>query len=64
MFHWQVSALCFSIMFFVTRQHESGDVFTLYAGSDAFSLYYVGQKGPPATHRPSKEFGLSMIMQY
>ena len=51
-------------MFFVTRQHESGDVFTLYAGSDAFSLYYVGQKGPPATHRPSKEFGLSMIMQY
>jgi len=44
----------------VTRQHESGDIFTLYAGSDPFSLYYVG----PATHHPIEEFGLSMIMQY
>ena len=45
----------------VTRQHESGDFFTL---SDPFSVYYVGHRGPPATHHPSEEFGLSMIIQY
>jgi len=48
----------------VARQHESGDVYTLYAGSDPFSLYYVGHMDPPATHHPSEEFGLSMIMIY
>ena len=48
----------------VTRQHESGDVYTLYAASDPFSLYYVGHRAPPATHHPSEEIGLSMIMQY
>ena len=48
----------------VTRQHESGDIYTLFACSDPFSLYYVGHKGPPATHHPTEEFGLSMIMQY
>jgi len=48
----------------VTRQHESGDVYILYAGSDPFSLHYVGHRALPATHHPSEEFGLSMMMQY
>jgi len=63
--HVPLAGFCFVFVnhVLVTRQHESGDVFTLYAGSDPFSLYYVGHKGPPATHYPSEEFGLSMIMQ-
>jgi len=34
----------------VTRQHESGDIYTLYAGSHLFSLYYVGHSPPPNWH--------------
>ena len=48
----------------LTRQHESGDVYTLFACSDHFSLYYVEHRGPLANRHPSEEFGLSMIMQY
>ena len=47
----------------VARQHESGDVYTLFACSDPFSPYYVRHRGPLANHHPSQEFGLSMIMQ-
>ena len=36
----------------------------LNAGSDPLSLYHVGHRAPPATHHPSEEFGLSVIMQY
>ena len=64
--HVPLAGFCFVFVnhVLVTRQHESGDVFTLYAGSDPFSLYYIGHRGPPATHHPSEEFGLRMIMQY
>ena len=64
--HVPLAGFCFVFVnhVLITRQHESGNVFTLNAGSDPFSLYYVGHRGPPATHHPSEEFGLSMIMQY
>ena len=124
--HVPLAGFCFVFVnhVLVTRQHESGDIFTLYAGSDPSSLYYlldltckrgsvgqserlsiprssvrfrlkpdnsnshefelhrpsnkgtklllkvikaiiiIGHRPPPATHLPSEEFGLSMIMQY
>jgi len=64
--HVPLAGFCFVFVnhVLVIRQHESGDVFALNAGSDAFCLYYVGYRGPTATHHSSEEFGLSMIMQY
>jgi len=45
-----VSLASFCLVFvnhvFVTRQLESGDVYTLYAASDLFSLCYVGHSPP------------------
>jgi len=63
--HVPLAGFCFVFVIhvLVTHQHESGDVYTLYAGSDPYSLYYV-HRAPYATHHPSEEFGLSMIMQY
>ena len=64
--HVPLAGFCFVFVndVLVTRKHESGDVYTLFACSDPFSLYYVGTQGTPCNPPPSEKIGLSMIMQY
>ena len=54
--HVPLASFCFVLVnhVLVTRQHESGDVYTFFACSDPFSLYYIGHRGPPTTHYLAK----------